>query len=99
MVQVIAGVLVAGFMLALAYGLFRGNSLARWLVIILSVVNAVTGATRSGVTDLQRAFVVCVPLTIVGLLLVPASSRRWFLGLCETSTPTPTPPSEVSERW
>jgi hypothetical protein len=95
LVQMIAGVLVAAFMLALAYGLFRGNSFARWLVIILAVVNAVAGATRSGVTASQRTFLICVPLLIVGLLLLPSSSRSWFLDPPETSVQPSMPTADA----
>jgi hypothetical protein len=93
--QMIAGVLVAAFMLALAYGLFRGNSFARWLVIILAMVNVATGATRSGASDSYRTFLICVPLLIVGLLLVPSSSRRWFLDPPETAVQPPMPTADT----
>lgn len=93
--QVLASVLVGGLMLVLAYGLLRGNSLARWLVVILAVVNLYTGATHPGLSVAGRTFSVGLPLALVGLLLLPGCSRRWFLDPPEAATSQSTPTALV----
>ncbi|MGC5020387.1 hypothetical protein [Micromonospora sp. DT47] len=88
--QVLASVLVGGLMLVLAYGLIRGNSLARWLVVVLAAVNVYNGATHAGLSVFDRTLLIGAPLAVVGLLLLPRSSRRWFLDPPETATSQPT---------
>ncbi|MEV0153004.1 hypothetical protein AB0H57_04585 [Micromonospora sp. NPDC050686] len=65
-------------LLALAYGLWRGSGRARFWTTVFSTASvgygviAITRADASGLLQVVGASVV------VGLLLVPASSRRWF---------------------
>ncbi|MEV4540589.1 hypothetical protein [Micromonospora echinaurantiaca] len=71
--------LVAGlFVLALAYGLWRGSGRARFRATVFataSAVYAVVPFTGLGVTTLLQ---IVVAALVVVLLLVPVSSRRWF---------------------
>ncbi|RAO35778.1 hypothetical protein PSN13_02201 [Micromonospora saelicesensis] len=63
---------------ALAYGLWRGSGRARFWTTVFSTVSVgygvvtITDAGASGLLQIVAAAV------IVGLLLVPASSRGWF---------------------
>ncbi|TNH30231.1 hypothetical protein FHG89_08825 [Micromonospora orduensis] len=65
-------------LLALAFGLWRGSGRARFWTTVFSTLSvaygiyAITQADASGLLQIVGASV------IVGLLLVPASSRRWF---------------------
>ncbi|WP_130330964.1 hypothetical protein [Micromonospora kangleipakensis] len=73
-----SGLIGVLLLLALAYGLWRGSGRARFWTTVFSTASvvygvvAITKAEGSGLLQIVGASVV------VGLLLVPASSRRWF---------------------
>ncbi|MGW9194609.1 hypothetical protein [Micromonospora chersina] len=76
--SVATGLIGVLLLLALAYGLWRGSGRAWFWTTVFSTssvvygVYAITQADASGLLQIVGASV------IVGLLLVPASSRRWF---------------------
>ncbi|MET8837761.1 hypothetical protein ABZV78_28125 [Micromonospora sp. NPDC004540] len=76
--SMVTGLIGVLLLLALAYGLWRGSGRARFWTTVFSTASvvygvvAITKAEGSGLLQIVGASV------IVGLLLVPASSRRWF---------------------
>ncbi|MEG3635817.1 hypothetical protein [Micromonospora palythoicola] len=75
MVYGLIGVLL---LLALAHGLWRGSGRARfWTTVFATavVVYGVVAITTAGALGLLQIVGASV---VVGLLLVPVSSRRWF---------------------
>ncbi|WP_141721777.1 hypothetical protein [Micromonospora citrea] len=78
--SIATGLIGVLLLLALAYGLWRGSGRARFWTTVLATVGVVHGvvtirADTFGLLQIVGASV------LVGLLLVPASSRRWFDGL------------------
>jgi hypothetical protein len=61
-----------------AYGLWRGNRIARVIVLVfagLEAVGLVLALERLGTADLLRAALI---LTIAGLVLIPEAAKDWF---------------------
>lgn len=74
----VSGLIAPVLVVALAYGLWRGSGRARFWTTVLSTGSAGYGViTFRGVDALRLLPVVAAPI-IVGLLLLPAASRRWF---------------------
>ncbi|KAB1922273.1 hypothetical protein AB0J94_26000 [Micromonospora noduli] len=76
--SVATGLIGVLLLLALAYGLWRGSGRARFWTTVFSTVSVGYGVvtiTEAGASGLLQIVAAAV---IVGLLLVPASSRRWF---------------------
>ncbi|GHJ52232.1 hypothetical protein Nm8I071_15390 [Nonomuraea sp. TT08I-71] len=65
-------------LLALAYGLWRGSGRARFWTTVLSTASVVYGVVAITKADALGLLQIAGAAVIVGLLLVPASSRRWF---------------------
>ncbi|MFC4019595.1 hypothetical protein ACFOW4_16855 [Micromonospora sp. GCM10011542] len=65
-------------LLALAYGLWRGSGRARFWTTVLSTVSVGYGVVTIAKADASGLLQIVGASVIVGLLLVPASSRRWF---------------------
>jgi hypothetical protein len=93
-VELVAGVIAGILTLALIYGLWRGNPLARWLVISLLAVNVISGIVSRTRISGWRELDMAVAVAIAALLSVPASSRRWFTDPPRGSAPNPDPPKE-----
>ena len=76
----VAGVAVAVTLLsvpfygAAAYGLWRGSRAVQWFVVLVSGIYVVAG-TVGGLGVLAAA----VGVTLIALLVVPMSSRAWFI--------------------
>ncbi|MBM0227676.1 hypothetical protein [Micromonospora sp. ATA51] len=70
----IAGLLV----LALAFGLWRGSGRARFWTTVFSTASVVYGVVAFAGADASGLLQSVGASVVVGLLLVPASSRRWF---------------------
>ncbi|WP_200211533.1 hypothetical protein [Micromonospora coerulea] len=70
----IAGLLV----LALAYGLWRGSGRARFWTTVFSTVGVGNGVVMFARADALGLLQIVGASVIIGLLLVPASSRQWF---------------------
>lgn len=65
-------------LLALAYGLWRGSGRARFWTTVFSTASVVYGVIAITKADALGLLQIVGASVIVGLLLVPASSRRWF---------------------
>ncbi|MFC4144734.1 hypothetical protein ACFO0M_00525 [Micromonospora mangrovi] len=65
-------------LLALAYGLWRGSGRARFWTTVLATASVVYGVVAITKADASGLLQILGAAVIVGLLLVPASSRRWF---------------------
>ncbi|WP_320066550.1 hypothetical protein [Micromonospora sp. RTGN7] len=74
----VTGLIQVLLLLALAYGLWRGSGRARFWTTVFSTVSAVYGVVMIAKADALGLLEIVVASVIVGLLLVPASSRRWF---------------------
>ncbi|MFD6755489.1 MULTISPECIES: hypothetical protein [Micromonospora] len=66
---------------ALAYGLWRGSGRARFWTTVFATASVVFGVVAITRTDVLGLLQMLGASALVGLLLVPASSRRWFDGL------------------
>ncbi|MEU6025263.1 hypothetical protein [Micromonospora sp. NPDC047134] len=69
------GVLI---LLALANGLWRGSGRARFWTTVISTASVVYGVVAITTADALGLLQIVGGSAIVGLLLVPAPSRRWF---------------------
>jgi hypothetical protein len=76
--SIVAGLIVCGLVLALAYGLWRGSGRARFWTTVFSTGTVVYGVVALAEMDPVWLAQMVGASVIVGLLLVPASSRRWF---------------------
>ncbi|MEU5942444.1 hypothetical protein ABZ807_25445 [Micromonospora sp. NPDC047548] len=72
------GFIVALLVLALGYGLWRGSGRARFWTTVFSTASVVYGVVPFTGVDASGLLQIVGASVIVGLLLVPASSRRWF---------------------
>ncbi|MGW4499218.1 hypothetical protein ACWENR_11480 [Micromonospora sp. NPDC004336] len=72
------GLIGAVLLLALAYGLWRGSGRARFWATVLSTFSAVYGVYAIAQADASGLLQIVGASVVVGLLLAPASSRRWF---------------------
>ncbi|MEV6813383.1 hypothetical protein [Micromonospora sp. NPDC051296] len=64
--------------LVLAYGLWRRSGRARFWTTLLLTMAVVYGLLGFGASNAFRWLWIAADAVTVGLLLVPASSRRWF---------------------
>ncbi len=74
---IVLGIIGIVYVLA-AYGLWRGNRIARILVLVFAGIEAVAlvlALDRLSVADLLRAALI---LTIGGLVLIPEAAKDWF---------------------
>ncbi|MFC0002831.1 hypothetical protein [Micromonospora siamensis] len=65
-------------LLAMAHGLWRGSGRARFLTTVFSTAGVGYGVVAITKADPSGWLQIVAASAIVGLLLVPASSRRWF---------------------
>ncbi|MER7589466.1 hypothetical protein ABTW72_18220 [Micromonospora sp. NPDC127501] len=72
------GLLGVLLLLALAHGLWRGSGRARFWTTVFSTISVGYGVVTITKADPLRLLQIVGASVIVGLLLVPASSRRWF---------------------
>ncbi|MET8233049.1 hypothetical protein ABZS77_20505 [Micromonospora sp. NPDC005298] len=73
-----AGLIGVLLLLALAYGLWRGSGRARFWTTVFSTAGIVYGVVAITRADAFGLLQIVGASVLVGLLLVPASSRRWF---------------------
>jgi hypothetical protein len=92
--HVIAGLIAAALAAVLIYGMWRGNSFARGLIVLLMAGNLISGFLSHARISGWRAVGMAAALVIAALLLVPRSSRRWFTDPSWGSAPNPCPPKE-----
>ncbi|MBQ1049595.1 hypothetical protein KBX50_14115 [Micromonospora sp. C51] len=76
--SVATGLIGVLLLLALAYGLWRGSGRARFWTTVFSTAGVVYGVIAIAKADVLGLLQIVGASAIVGLLLVPASSRRWF---------------------
>ena len=74
----VTGSLGALLYLALAYGLWRGSGRARFWTAVFSTAGVVYGVVAITKADASGLLQIVGASAVAGLLLVPASSRRWF---------------------
>jgi len=74
------GLLAALLFLALAYGLWRGSGRARFWTSVFSTAAILYGVVIFAGGDVSGLLQTAGAAVVVGLLLAPASSRRWFAG-------------------
>jgi hypothetical protein len=79
--SMVTGLIGALLLLALAYGLWRGSGRARFWTTVLSTASVVYGLVAITRADALGLLQIVGASVIVGLLLLPASSRRWFQDL------------------
>jgi hypothetical protein len=79
--SMVTGLIGVLLLLALAYGLWRGSGRARFWTTILSTASVVYGLVAITRADALGLLQIVGASVIVGLLLLPASSRRWFQDL------------------
>jgi hypothetical protein len=91
---VIGTLIVAAIAVALIYGLWRGNSLARGVIVLLMAGNLMSAFLSQARISGWRAVEMAAALVIAALLLAPRSSRRWFAAPSSDSAPNPGPPKE-----
>jgi len=91
---VVANLIVAAVAVSLIYGLWRGNSLARGVTVLLMAGNLIYGFLSHDRISGWRAVDMAAALVIAALLLVPRSSRRWFATSSWDSAPNSGPPKE-----
>ncbi|WP_405099957.1 hypothetical protein [Micromonospora sp. NBC_01412] len=72
------GLIVGLLVLALAYGVWRGSGRARFWTTIFSTAGVAYAVVPFAGVDALGLLQIVVASFIVGLLLVPTSSRRWF---------------------
>ncbi|MEV2237953.1 hypothetical protein [Micromonospora sp. NPDC049891] len=72
------GLMVPVLVLVLAVGLCRGSGRARFWVTVLLTWSIVYGLVTLTSTDALSLVYIAGYATVVGLLLLPPSSRRWF---------------------
>ncbi|MBY8871827.1 hypothetical protein K7640_08235 [Micromonospora sp. PLK6-60] len=76
--SVAAGLVGVLLLLALAYGLWRGSGRARFWATVLATATAGYGVITVSKADASGLLQILGACVVVGLLLVPAASRRWF---------------------
>ncbi|MER5702228.1 hypothetical protein ABT023_09770 [Micromonospora sp. NPDC002296] len=76
--SMVIGLMQVLLLLALAYGLWRGSGRARFWATLFSTVSVVYGVVMIAGADALGLLEIVGASAIVGLLLVPVSSRRWF---------------------
>lgn len=76
--SIAVGLLGVLLLLALAYGLWRGSGRARFWTTVFSAAGVVYGVVAITKADASGLPQILGAAAIIGLLLVPASSRRWF---------------------
>lgn len=72
------GLLAALLYLALAYGLWRGSGRARFWTMVFSTAAVVYGVVTVAGGDMSGLLQIAGAAVVIGLVLAPASSRRWF---------------------
>jgi hypothetical protein len=72
------GLLAALLLVALAYGLWRGSGRARFWTTVFSTAAVLYGAVTFVGGDVSGLLQSAGAAVVVGLLVAPASSRRWF---------------------
>ena len=73
----VLGIIGAVYVVA-AFGLWRGNRIARMVVLVVAGLEAVAlvlALERLAIADLLRAALI---LTIGGLVLIPEAAKDWF---------------------
>jgi hypothetical protein len=83
------GLIALLLVLALAYGLWRGSGRARFWTTVFLTASVVYGVVTFTGVDATWLLQVVGDSVVVGLLLVPASSRWWFHDVMWTSRPDP----------
>lgn len=81
----VGGLLTGVLEVALGYGLWRGSGRARFWTTVLSTGSFLYGLVTFHAVSAPQLLQTVGGLIIVGLLLLPASSRRWFEGAQVTS--------------
>lgn len=76
--SMVTGLIQVLLLLVLAYGLWRGSGRARFWTTLFLTTSVVYGVVMIGRADALGLLEIFGASVIVGLLLVPASSRRWF---------------------
>jgi len=74
------GLLAVLLFVVLAYGLWRGSGRARFWTTVFATAAVVYGVVTFAGGDVSGLPQIAAAAVVVGLLLAPASSRRWFEG-------------------